>query len=101
MLALNAKTSADQVLASRDLSDKLAIVTGANTGIGFETARSLAAAGAHVIFACRSSTTGEAAVQRTRSCTLTARLMFARWIWPAPAASSHLQTSLRLTKSIY
>ena len=66
MLALNAKTSADQVLASRDLSDKLAIVTGANTGIGFETARSLAAAGAHVIFACRSSTTGEAAVQRTR-----------------------------------
>ena len=66
MLALNAKTSADQIIASLDLSDKLAIVTGANTGIGFETARSLAAAGVHVIFACRSATTGHAAVLKTR-----------------------------------
>ena len=66
MLALNAKTSADQIIASLDLSDKLAIVTGANTGIGFETARSLAAAGAHVIFDCRSATTGHAAVLKTR-----------------------------------
>ena len=66
MPVLNANTSADQIVASLDLSDKLAIVTGANTGIGFETARSLAAAGAHVIFACRSATTGQAAVLKTR-----------------------------------
>jgi len=66
MLVLNAKTSADQILANKDLSDKLVIVTGANAGIGFETARSLASAGAHVIFACRSATTGQAAVNKTR-----------------------------------
>ena len=36
-----------------DQSDKLAIVTGANSGIGLETARALAAAGAQVILAVR------------------------------------------------
>lgn len=36
-----------------DLSGKTAIVTGANAGIGFETALALYEAGAHVILACR------------------------------------------------
>jgi len=43
---------------------RVAVVTGANTGIGFETARMLAARGAHVILACRSAEKGEAAVSR-------------------------------------
>jgi NAD(P)-dependent dehydrogenase (short-subunit alcohol dehydrogenase family) len=38
---------------SLDLSDKVVIVTGANTGIGFETAKALAGLGAKVILACR------------------------------------------------
>lgn len=62
-----AKTTADEVLADKNLAGKVAIVTGANTGIGYETARSLSKAGARVIFACRNATTGEAAVARTRA----------------------------------
>lgn len=40
---------------------RLAIVTGANSGIGYQTARYLARAGATVILACRSREKGEAA----------------------------------------
>lgn len=43
---------------------KIAIVTGANTGIGYETARALAHKGAHVVLACRSAGKGEAATTR-------------------------------------
>ena len=37
-----------------DLSGKIAIVTGGNTGIGYETAKALAEMGAHTFIACRS-----------------------------------------------
>ena len=37
-----------------NLSGKVAIVTGGNSGVGYETAKSLAVMGAHTIIACRS-----------------------------------------------
>ena len=39
---------------SVDLSGKVAVVTGGNTGIGYETAKALAEMGAHTFIACRS-----------------------------------------------
>src|SRR5438874_13835224 len=40
---------------------RLAIVTGANSGIGYQTARYMSRAGATVILACRNQEKGEAA----------------------------------------
>lgn len=56
------------------LAGKTVIVTGANSGIGFEAARVLAERGADLIMACRSSERGEAAAQRIRSAAPEARI---------------------------
>ncbi len=47
------ETTAERVLAGCDLSGKLAIVTGGYSGIGTETTRVLAAAGATVVVPAR------------------------------------------------
>ena len=47
-----------------DQTGRIAIVTGANSGIGYETARALAARNAHVVMACRSLEKAEAAQAR-------------------------------------
>jgi len=53
-------STADDVIAGVDLHGKRAVVTGAGSGIGAETARALAAAGAEVTLAVRDVNAGEA-----------------------------------------
>lgn len=47
-----------------DLTGKIAIVTGANTGIGFETALALYEKGAHVVLACRDLNKAQQAIEK-------------------------------------
>ncbi|MES2092419.1 MAG: SDR family oxidoreductase [Actinomycetota bacterium] len=57
-----------------DLSGRLAVVTGANSGLGFALTARLAAAGAEVVLAVRNWGKGEEAVARIRAEIPTARL---------------------------
>lgn len=51
--AYGSRSTGMEVTYGIDLTGRLAIVTGANSGIGMETTRVLALRGAHVIMACR------------------------------------------------
>lgn len=53
---------------------KRAVVTGANSGLGFQTARALARSGAEVVMACRSIERGETALGRIKAELPTARV---------------------------
>lgn len=48
------------------MTGRIFVITGANSGIGFEAAKYLAEGGNHVILACRSQEKGEAAVEKIR-----------------------------------
>jgi len=59
-----------------DQSGRIAIVTGANTGIGFETAAALAAKNATVVLACRNRQKAEDAMEKIRERTPNSKLEF-------------------------
>lgn len=64
--------SADTKWTEADVPDqtgRVAIVTGSNTGLGYETARVLAAKGAHVVIAVRNLDKGRDAVDRIAAST--------------------------------
>ena len=65
-MAFGFDTTTDEVLAGVDLSGRVALVTGASAGLGAETARALAAAGAHVVLAVRNPERGERAAGAIR-----------------------------------
>jgi len=53
MTQFNADSTTDDVVAGISLAGKTAVVTGASAGLGVETARVLAAAGARVVLVAR------------------------------------------------
>ncbi|MDC0361416.1 SDR family oxidoreductase [Halioglobus sp.] len=63
MTRFSRRSNAEQVSEGADLSGKNALVTGANTGLGQETARVLALRGAHVTMACRNRAKAQEAKQ--------------------------------------
>ena len=63
---LGASSTTDDVLSGIDLHGKRILVTGVSAGIGVETARALAAHGAHVVGAARDLVKAEAATAQVR-----------------------------------
>lgn len=61
------ESTADEVTRGVDLSGKTALVTGANSGIGYEAARALAAAGARVIVTARDQAKVDETLARLRT----------------------------------
>jgi NAD(P)-dependent dehydrogenase (short-subunit alcohol dehydrogenase family) len=66
--------ASDLVANVPDLSGKLAVVTGSNSGLGFGLARRLSATGADVVMAIRNRAKGEAAIDEIRATVPDARL---------------------------
>ncbi len=66
--------AADLVANVPDLSGKLAVVTGSNSGLGFGLTRRIAAAGADVVMAIRNRAKGEAAIDEIRATVPDAKL---------------------------
>jgi len=64
-----ARTQAGEVIEGVDLKGRTAIVTGAASGIGVETARALASAGARVVMPVRSRSKGDAVAADIRAST--------------------------------
>jgi len=62
----NASSTAAEVLEGVDLAGRRAVVTGASSGIGTETARALAAAGADVTMAVRNVDAGNRVAEQLR-----------------------------------
>ena len=66
LVTFGATSTTDEVLSGVDLREKRILVTGVSAGLGVETARSLAAHGAHVVGAARDLTKAEAATPQVR-----------------------------------
>ena len=78
-----------------DLSGRTALVTGANGGLGLQTAHALAARGAHVIIAARSQTKASAAEAAIRASVDGARLEV------QPLDLGSLQSVRRLAAAVF
>ena len=73
-----AESTAAEVVAGVDLTGRRAIVTGASSGIGVETARALASAGAEVTLAVRNVEAGERTAAEITATTGNRRVLVTR-----------------------
>jgi NAD(P)-dependent dehydrogenase (short-subunit alcohol dehydrogenase family) len=67
MSTFGKKTTTDEVLAGKNLNGLTVFITGANSGLGQETARAMAAKGAHVVLAGRDQAKLDEAVTAIRT----------------------------------
>lgn len=67
MAEFGAQTTADEVLSGHDMNGQTVFITGGASGLGQETARAMAARGAHVILCARDAGKLEAAANEIRS----------------------------------
>jgi NAD(P)-dependent dehydrogenase (short-subunit alcohol dehydrogenase family) len=67
MSTFDRDTTADEVLAGHDMTGLTVFITGANSGLGQETARAMAARGAHVVMAGRDQDKLDDAVSAIRA----------------------------------
>ncbi|TDG12929.1 SDR family NAD(P)-dependent oxidoreductase [Seongchinamella unica] len=74
MTAFGFDSTTDEVISGIDLSGKQAVVTGASSGLGVETTRALAGAGAAVMMVARDATKLDAAVATLREALPSARI---------------------------
>lgn len=66
MTDFGATSTADEVLEGKDMTGKLVFITGGASGLGQETARAMAAKGAHVVIAARDQAKLDEAAQAIR-----------------------------------
>ena len=66
-MAFSAQSTADEVLSGVDLTGKVIVVTGSSAGLGTETVRALASAGAEIVMAARNQSKNEAVADRIRA----------------------------------
>eukprot|EP00884_Botryococcus_braunii_P023186 jgi/Botrbrau1/9551/Bobra.0089s0010.1 len=64
---LGSRTTGEEALRGADLSGRTAVVTGGSSGLGVETVRVLASAGAKVILGCRNVQSGEEVVDALKA----------------------------------
>src|SRR3984957_6478458 len=66
-MTFNGRSTADEVLAGLNLTGKTIVVTGSSAGLGSETARAMAAAGAEIVMASRDAAKNEAVAARIKA----------------------------------
>ena len=84
--SFGAETTADDVIAGIDLTGQRAIVTGGSSGLGLETARALASAGAEVTLAVRDTVAGERSAADITAATRNRSMRVARLDLADPAS---------------